>query len=677
MTRTTRKAVIIDDESRILDIVRLLLSKLGFEVHCAGDGETGLALTLREKPDLLVTDMLLPKLHGLEICKTVRSTLFLSHTRIVAMTAIYKRLKFRLEAKDVRVDAYVEKPFDVMEFTKVIRELFSPELADADLELHVAGVQEKIDKEAESFVENLPETLEKILSLWRLYQLDQENPGDLEELHQLVHRVTGAAALYRFHEVSRICRKVERILTDIKENGGAIIDSQQVEITHLLDMLPVAAGYQRKEDTSELQTQSLKGSEPEISLKKGEIPVTIISMAPEKLEELVKGIGYYGYRGIPVRFGDLGRKTFSIESSAVIVDLRKRPSGNSWIKKLDVCMGDVPLNVVAVGDEPDSGTSREENCWKWIRPPMEVWAVVQKLEEGWKDVVLESPLRLLVVMQELAMAEHYQILLRQKGFLVASGESYRLFSLIREFQPDLVLLDFQKPIQKTLQQVRTVSVWNRNVPVIVKAGPLSSDEMASLEKGGVCSVISDGESFDRLAYCLRSHGKCWRQFRQCGIYKFSTGVLHYAPFMAAMETELKWASKSGNSMSVAVFGIDNILELSRKIGEWQLDRLSIGLCRLIQGYMADRDCIGKVGGTVFAGFFTSCDGQALQRLLSGLQHRFASLSFFCNGIKINTTFSAGISRFPNLTDRSYLFEAALNALVRGQKAGNNKIILTF
>jgi len=675
VTRTTRKAVIIDDESRILDIVRLLLSKLGFEVHCAGDGESGLALTLREKPDLLVTDMLLPKLHGLEICKTVRSTPFLSHTRIVAMTAIYKRLKFRLEAKDVRVDAYVEKPFDVMEFTKVIRELFSPELTDADLELHVAGVQEKIDKEAESFVENLPETLEKILSLWRLYQLDQENPGDLEELHKLVHRVTGAAALYRFHEVSRICRKVERVLSDIKENGGAIIGSQQVEISRLLDALPGAAGQQQKESFSELQEHSQQDPKPGISPMSAEIPLTIISMAPEKLEEWVKGLRYYGYHGIPIRFGDLGRRAFSLESRGVLVDLRKKPSGSSWVRKLDVCMEDAPLNVVAVGDEPEGGGT--ESCWKWLKPPADVYSVVRSLEGEGIPGATGVPLRLLIVMKELAMAEHYQILLRQKGFLAASGESPHLFSLIREFQPDLVLLESLKPIQETLRHVRTVFAWNRDVPVVVKGESFSSDEMDDLEKAGVCDVVSEGESFGRLVFGLRSHGSCRRRVRECGIREFSTGVFRYASFMEAMGTELKWASKSGNPMSVAVFGIDNISELNRKIGEWEVDRLSAALCRLIGGHMADRDRIGGVGGAIYAGFFTSCDGQALQHLLSALQRSFASLPFYCDGMNVTVTFSAGISRFPNLSDRSYLLQAALDALLRGQKGGTNRIISTF
>lgn len=93
--------------------------------------------------------------------------------------------------------------------------------------------------------------------------------------------------------------------------------------------------------------------------------------------------------------------------------------------------------------------------------------------------------------------------------------------------------------------------------------------------------------------------------------------------------------------------------------------------------MQRRDRIGQVGGGSYAGFFTALDAHVLERVLPELQQRFSRLSFFHEQGEITATFSAGISRFPNLSDRHNLFEAALDAMLRAQKAGGNRIISTF
>lgn len=687
MAHRRRKAVVIDDESRISDLVSLLLTRLGFKVQCAVDGEEGLALVKREKPDLLVTDMLLPKRHGLEICKEIRSNFALSDIRIVAMTAIYKRLKFRLEARDVRVDAYIEKPFDVKEFIRVIQGLFPGKESNDDVEAHVEFVQEKIIKQAVSFAGKLPDILDTVTELWSRYRLDQETPGDLDELRKLVHRLTGSAALYGFHEISRICRQLEKTLSDIEENGGAIIKSQQTEIANLLAMFPDAANEMKNAEMKNAGSvpppEGLSLSvESTVDYLNPEIPVTIISMNPHNLKELVAGLACFGYRAKLVRFGELGRKGFSLESGNVVVDLQKRPSGTAWIKKLDVCQSKGPLNVVAMaveqGPEPGLGmTGSKEFCWKWVKWPVDAYEVTCKLEEDAKPVRDEEPYRLLVVMKELAMSEHFQILLRQKGFLASACEKSQVFMSVREFQPDVVLLDMQQQLQHTIALIRTIQAWCREIPIIVNADSFSPEEINRLEEEAVADVACTGSAYGLLAFSLESHARCWRRVRNSRTQDFLTNVYRYSPFMEAMETELKWASRSGKSMSVAVFGLDNVTELNRKIGEREVDRLSEALCRLIQGQMQERDRVGQVGGGTYAGFFTRLEGQALQRLLSDLQYRFARLTFYHGKEKLNATFSAGISRFPNLSDRNYLFEAALDALLRARKAGGNRIIFTF
>ncbi len=685
MVSGQKKAVVIDDEIRISDLVRMLLIRLGFQVECAADGKAGLELVEREKPDLLVTDMLLPKLHGLEVCKAVRENVTLSKTRIVAMTAIYKKLRFRLDARDVHVDAYLEKPFDIKEFIRVIQNLFPASVKSDEMEAHVEQLQERIEKQGKAFAGTLPEELDRINRLWHRYSLDQADPEDLTTLHQLVHRLTGAAAIFGHHEISRICRELEALLGEIKENGGAIIQSQQEIISDLLAALSkteLGHGGGDKGDSQEAPCPS-----PEFAkvCRNPEVPVTLISMFPHKLEELVNGIRCFGYRVRPVRFGELGRPGGAVDSERVVLDLRNPPSGGTaWMKKLDACAGKRLMNVVVIGAgegvesfRDDSSVGGGKDCWKWVEQEPDPYRVIKALEDGSAGAFPEAPFRLLVVLKELALSEHFQILFRQDGFLTTSCEDAQLFETIREFSPDAVLLDLQHPLQNTVSQIRTVRAWKQDVPVLVRVSESGQDGARNLLEEGVADFIPDSSSFEFLSFSLKSHSRCWRRFRETREMCAGLHVWRYSPFMEAMETELRWAARAGKPMSVAVFGLDNVRELNRKIGEREVDRIAEALARLVQGNMQERDRIGHVGGAVYAGFFTTRDGQSLQKLLAVLQKRFSSLFFSTPGGKLHVSFSGGISRFPNLSDRNYLLEAALESMLRAQKSGGNRIISTF
>jgi two-component system OmpR family response regulator len=64
--------LIIDDDANIRDVVRIALTQAGFQTQEAGDGREGLAAVMRIKPDLVVLDIGLPEMDGLEVCRTVR-----------------------------------------------------------------------------------------------------------------------------------------------------------------------------------------------------------------------------------------------------------------------------------------------------------------------------------------------------------------------------------------------------------------------------------------------------------------------------------------------------------------------------------------------------------------------------------------------------------------------------
>jgi DNA-binding NtrC family response regulator len=128
--------LVVEDESKMRRLLELQLAEDGFVVHSAADAETGLQLLVREKPDLVVTDLRLPGMSGLEFLqavKRVNATL-----PVVVMTA-YGTVESAVEAMKIGASDYVTKPFSLDELVLVIRkELDSQRLRDENRSLREA-----------------------------------------------------------------------------------------------------------------------------------------------------------------------------------------------------------------------------------------------------------------------------------------------------------------------------------------------------------------------------------------------------------------------------------------------------------------------------------------------------------------------------------------------------------
>jgi DNA-binding response OmpR family regulator len=105
------KILIVEDEKDLVKILRYNLEKEGYRVVVANDGETGLASFRKEKPGLVILDIMLPRLDGFEFCKIVRQE---SRTPILMVTA--KTDEFdRVLGLELGADDYVTKPYSVRE----------------------------------------------------------------------------------------------------------------------------------------------------------------------------------------------------------------------------------------------------------------------------------------------------------------------------------------------------------------------------------------------------------------------------------------------------------------------------------------------------------------------------------------------------------------------------------
>lgn len=106
-----KKILIVDDEKNIVDIIAFNLKKEGYRVVTAADGEEGVKKAFEEKPDLILLDIMMPKLDGYEVCKKIREK---KNTPIIMLTARAEELD-KVLGLELGADDYVTKPFGVRE----------------------------------------------------------------------------------------------------------------------------------------------------------------------------------------------------------------------------------------------------------------------------------------------------------------------------------------------------------------------------------------------------------------------------------------------------------------------------------------------------------------------------------------------------------------------------------
>lgn len=103
--------LVVDDEKPIVDILKLNLEKNGFSVLTAYDGEQAVAVAAREHPDLILLDVMLPKMDGFQVCQKIRETLA---TPIIMLTAREEEVD-KVLGLELGADDYMTKPFSLRE----------------------------------------------------------------------------------------------------------------------------------------------------------------------------------------------------------------------------------------------------------------------------------------------------------------------------------------------------------------------------------------------------------------------------------------------------------------------------------------------------------------------------------------------------------------------------------
>jgi DNA-binding response OmpR family regulator len=212
--------LVVDDEPKIVRLARDYLEKNGFRVVTAADGLSALAMARREKPDLIVLDLLLPGMDGREVCRVLRAE---SDVPIIMLTALSEESD-QIVGLEIGADDYIVKPFSPRALVARVRALLRRTQGDvkAPAVIRVGGLE--IDAQKHTVTLN-SQSLHLTPSEFELLVLLARHPGQTLTRQQLMDDLYGGAA-------SSVDRSVDSHIKNLRRKLESASNMRYIETVY-------------------------------------------------------------------------------------------------------------------------------------------------------------------------------------------------------------------------------------------------------------------------------------------------------------------------------------------------------------------------------------------------------------------------------------------------------------
>jgi len=185
-----KKILVVDDENDILELVNYNLSKEGFHVLCVSTGEEALTKAGSEHPDLILLDLMLPGVDGIEVCKKIKKNNALSEIPIIMLSAKGEEADI-VTGLELGADDYIPKPFSPRILTARVKAVLRrketpPETKEQPIKLHELSIH---PGRHEVMIEEEP--VELTFSEFKMLYFLAQRPGWVFTRYQIVREVHG------------------------------------------------------------------------------------------------------------------------------------------------------------------------------------------------------------------------------------------------------------------------------------------------------------------------------------------------------------------------------------------------------------------------------------------------------------------------------------------------------
>ena len=211
--------LVVDDEPKVARLARDYLEKNGFRVLTASDGQSALTMARRDKPDLLILDLMLPVIDGREVCRILRRE---SDVPIIMLTALSEEID-QVTGLEIGADDYITKPFSPRSLVARVRALLRRTRGEIRLPnvIRVRGFE--IDSQKYSVTYNSA-PIKLTPNEFKLLQILASRPGQTNTREQLLDDLHGAA--------SGIDRSVDSHIKNLRKKLEAASGESMIETVY-------------------------------------------------------------------------------------------------------------------------------------------------------------------------------------------------------------------------------------------------------------------------------------------------------------------------------------------------------------------------------------------------------------------------------------------------------------
>ena len=215
-----KKILIVDDEKALISLVSLHMKMSGYDVLSAANGEKALEIAKEEKPDLIILDLMLPKIDGWETCKRLRQDPEIKNVPVIMLTA-RAEIEDKLKGFEAGADDYVTKPFSPRELVSRVKRVLARAEAEPQkpkryvkgkVEIDLEDFKVKIEGEEVVLTEKEKDVLKALVS----------RPGELLTHEQILDMVWGKNSIVEYGNIDVHIRHLREKIEKDPENPQLI-----------------------------------------------------------------------------------------------------------------------------------------------------------------------------------------------------------------------------------------------------------------------------------------------------------------------------------------------------------------------------------------------------------------------------------------------------------------------
>lgn len=660
--------VVVDDDLPSVELLVKLLRAAGHEVHYFYDGNSAMRHIFENPPDLVLSDMLLPKVHGLDLCRQLKRRSELAHIPVVLMTGVYRDPRHREEVKRVGANAFYTKPFNMERLINDLQELMGAE----SLEVPQDEVREEIDAVVKSYEDALPT---KLRELEMLADRLEEQKGDVDALaylHLQVHALAGSSATFGFNEVAKWAAATSSYLRTLMDSQKPVGKAEFIQIRAYLGELAVHLPGN--------QVPKLGERQHAISLPPGMVMgerrlVYLVDSNVAFANEIALQIELLGFRVI--HFPNEDEMIAAREMPDAIIMEFEMPEGQLIRVSKDARLCMVPLILISSENSMHARLTglRVGGQAFFTRPP-DVSALVSRIDALAKRRDQRQP-RVLLVCTNSKENERLSKILQSAEMIVKSiSDPAQIMGPLASFAPDMLLIHSDITgcsARELVRLVRQEAIY-QSMAILVLDDQVSPVASAELLGEGADEILDKSVSPGLLATHITHRAERFGELRSQMVRDSLTGLLNRSSVMHSLHVELQRARRQTRDLVVAILDIDEIQRLNRMFSHTAGNVAIRSLATMLSARLRSSDVIGRYEGPMLMAIFPDTELEGIKLALEKIAQDFSRYRMFAEEQDFYATFCCGLAAFPRAKDSGTLLEQARISLEEAKTLGGNRVV---